>query len=551
VKSLKQVLAGAGALACLVIGFLGFSASASEFKESAKGALSRQCAAISGADFSSTIDAPTHLRRAIVVPQTQGVPAHCRVEASISPMIQFELHLLPSADWNGKLLVTFDAPCGGYIRRGYACMPLYRNGGKHVTDQEDVARHLKAGLKDWTDAQRSTHLVTVAAKAIVERYYVKGIAKSYFMGCSAGGYEGFAEAQRFPWDFNGLVAGELTPYPVDWTVGNAWTARSLLGRDGKSILSAANLGALHRAVLAACDANDGLEDGIISDPLSCRVDLSALSCHAGENECLSPSQLDAIKRVYSGPRTSAGVRITAFHLVPGSELGWSGIEKFLDGASFDSGFYGSHPPLTPQNFDLDKDYNRIGLAAQFSLSPDFRTFARAGGKLIAYQGGNDSAQTAAGMVDYYGEIEKIAGGNAAARDFVRLFVIPGMNHCANGEGAYAIDYLSYLEAWVERGFAPDRMLGAHINSDYFGSLPVNPQTLADRSFGVTGQLSPVLADYIKAIDLRFPLDRAIPVDFVRPVFPYPAIAKYRGTGDPKDAASFEPVLPEPRADGIP
>lgn len=532
-------------LLCLIISLVRSSALASEAPQRAT--WTTECQTLAQDDYSKTLDAPSHLRHFVVVADAEGAPAHCHVEGSVSPLIQFELDLVPPSRWNGKVLVTFDTPCSPYLKRGYACVPLYRNNIKHQSDDEFIARQLKAGLKDWFDSLRSTHLITLAARAIVERYYAIPISRSYFMGCSAGGDSAMQEAQQFPADFDGLIAGELTPNPAEWAIARAWVAKTLAGEDGRAVLSDTSLGVLHRAALAACDADDGLRDGIISDPTICRVELSGLSCSSIRHaDCLTTSELDAARKMYQGPTTSTGFSVTPYRLLAGSEPAWKSIAKSLDGLSteFTFTFYGSIPQLTPRNLDLDRDYRRVGLGAQLSLSPDMRELARMGRKVIAYQGGNDTAQTAAGMIDYYRAIEKIVGGREVARNFIRLFVIPGMNHCSNGEGAYAIDYLSYLERWVEQEHAPDSMIGAHINDDYFRSLPINPKTVADRSFVFKGELPVALADYVRVLDLSFPLSAAVPVDFTRPVYPYPAHARYRGSGNPREAENFEEVTPE-------
>jgi feruloyl esterase len=171
------------------------------------------------------------------------------------------------------------------------------------------------------------------------------------------------------------------------------------------------------------------------------------------------------------------------------------------------------PAWRPTDFDFDRDYKRLG--AMEVLEPhesDLRRLKAAGGKLLVYTGWSDSIEGVLNTADYYEKTERVTGGRTETQDFFRLFVIPGMNHCGGGDGAFAVDYLSYLEVWVEKDHAPDVMIGAHPKSD-------------------------VYADWD-----TFPLDPST-VSFTRPIYPYPLLAKYKGSGDPNNAKNFEPVGP--------
>jgi DNA-binding beta-propeller fold protein YncE len=524
------------------------SASAAHTAQSSTDIEPSRCAALAGQDYSNTVDAPqTQVRGATVKELGGDSPAYCLVEGQVTPLIQFELHL-PLSHWNGKFLVTFDTPCGPYLKRGYACMPMYRNGFKGQNDDEASALQLKMGLEAWIESLRSNHLLTVAGKTVVDRFYSKSPERSYFAGCSAGGYSAVWLAQNYPWDFDGVIAGELTPDPVEWLVGLDWVMRHLVAHDEKPVLSYADRLILHSAVVMACGTTDSLSDGLIVDPLHCSFDPSKLLCRAGQHSgCLSAAQVNAVKQVYAGPTSSSGLLLSHEHLLPGSELSWDQYVQDSNTLSmiFAYDFYGTSPAITPKNWDFDRDYKRIGMTQQMipALSPDLRRFNLTGGKIIAYQGGNDTQHTAGGMADYYEMVERVMGGEAATKAFLRLFVVPGMNHCSNGEGPYAIDYLSYLEKWVEQAIAPDVMIGSHIEDSYFESIPVDPQTVADRSVHFQADLPPAWKDHLKFLDLNFPLEPEIPVSFTRPIYPYPLHAEYRGVGDPRDAANFEPVGP--------
>jgi hypothetical protein len=224
-----------------------------------------------------------------------------------------------------------------------------------------------------------------------------------------------------------------------------------------------------------------------------------------------------VRNIYSRPVNSKGQPITAPGTVfPGSELDWTeafsetwGDEFFKDTAILSAP--GKEWKYT--DFDFDHDYQRSGMSLLYAdTNPDLRKFKDAGGKLLSYQGGTDTVEIPGAVFAYYETVEKVMGGRQATQDFYRLFTIPGMNHCTGGEGPFAIDYLSYLEAWVEHGKAPDMMIGAHVS-------------------GLKGY---------EGASLKMPLDPSTPVTFRRPVYPYPLHAKYKGTGDPNDAANYSP-----------
>src|SRR5262249_35071353 len=234
-----------------------------------------------------------------------------------------------------------------------------------------------------------------------------------------------------------------------------------------------------------------------------------------QDSCLSPGQVQAAKNIYDRPRTSKGKAISPRGVFPGSELLWKdsfsetwGDDYFKETALLSEP--GKEWKYT--DFDFDRDYQRAGIGLLYgNTNPDLRRFKEAGGKLISYQGDNDILEMPGAAFDYYETVMKVMGGREATQDFYRLFAIPGMNHCGGGVGVFAFDYLSYLEAWVERGQAPDVMIGAHVT---------------------VGKSDPMI--------FRMPLDSSVPVAFTRPVYPYPLYPKYKGIGNPNDAANFAP-----------
>jgi feruloyl esterase len=191
-----------------------------------------------------------------------------------------------------------------------------------------------------------------------------------------------------------------------------------------------------------------------------------------------------------------------------------------------------------RDFDFDRDYQRLGLTAYYDNSnPDLRKLKQSGAKLIVYHGGTDTIDLPGAMTDYYDTVERTMGGRKATQDFFRLFLIPGMNHCGGGKGAFAVDWLSVLEAWVERGQAPDVVMSAHVSDDYLrhGPIDLPPSFPAD--------LPPEQRAGIAAFFLEYPLGPDVPLSFTRPIYAYPLFAKYRGSGDPDDASNFRAAHP--------
>jgi len=281
--------------------------------------------------------------------------------------------------------------------------------------------------------------------------------------------------------------------------------------------------------------DDGVKDGVIGDPVHCKFDPTILLCQAGQHaDCLTGDKVEAVKKVYSGPMTSQGKSIYTGGPLPGSELNWITDEvsaAYIYGdrvAPWSTEYFryvGFMPAPGPSwkasDFDFDRDYKRLRtMESVFGAAdnPDLRKFRDAGGKLIIYQGGQDQSDIPPDAIDYYETVERTMGGRAVTQNFFRLYVVPGMNHCTGGEGAFAIDYLSYIEAWVERGEVPDKMIGAHVDESYFVE------------HGSPGRL-------------KFPLDTSVPVTFTRPIYPFPWRAKYKGKGNPNLADNFKAVAP--------
>jgi feruloyl esterase len=523
----------------VVLGVLiaGFAASVSPAPAVAQSAqtppadAAARCAAMVGS-MATVRGAPTEVTGAKLVEASANLPAFCDVTATIKPNIGVELRL-PSATWNGKFFLVGrggycrpvdPAVCDGQLRKGYSCI-VSDQGQKTPNVQDDV------WIYDNTQAQvdcgfRGTHVAAVAGKAMTEKYYGKPPAHSYYIGCSTGGRTGMVEAQKFPYDFDGMAVG-APPYgkSVDG-LSLMWSAVAMLDKDGKAVLTEDDVKLLAAAVVAKCDMDDGVKDGIISDPAHCAFDPAELRCKGAKTaKCLSAEQVAAVRKMYDGPHTSTGEKLTEGQM-RGSELNWIGRytrtgngPAGADISTTNMFRYIADPERGPnwkiQDFNWDKDYKDDSLYEAFmgETNPDLSPFKKAGGKLIIYHGLADQDIMPAATADYYETVMRTMGGRAATIDFARLFLIPGMNHCRDGVGATTFDYISYIEDWVERGKAPDALIGVHLKSDkpkYYGeNVPWDPANVA----------------------------------FSRPVYPYPELVRYKGAGDPKDAASYMPVEP--------
>ena len=485
------------------------------------------------ADFTTLQDAPTQVTGARVVDAAGDVPSHCRVEGYVSPNVEFVLRMPGSSDWNGNFM---EASPGGYggsaermatwcdegLRRGYACI-THDTGHTGWSSRGSWAYNNLQAEFDY--GIRGHHVVALAGKAITEHYYGVAPEFSYHVGCSGGGKQGMAEAAIFPWNFDGILAIEPSNISASGIVA-LWNSLATHDEDGFPLFTPADLDVLHEGAIAACDADDGLEDGIIGgDPRTCTFDPAELTCERGQRSgCLSPVQVEAARKVYEGAVTSEGEKLSryrpAYPSLPGSEKG-TFFTQTRDYKTSYWQFMGFDPDPGPSwhstDFDFDHDYKRTGVMDALVNgynNPDLRNLKAAGGKLMIIQGWEDDGLPGPRhTADYYEMTEKIMGGRASTQESVRLFMIPGRSHCSGGVGAASGDYFSYLEAWVEEGQTPDMMIGYH-----------------------TGEMTSVEAN--SSVPDRY--------DFTRPHYPYPLQARYKGSGDPNDYRNFEPAEPRRR-----
>jgi tannase/feruloyl esterase len=437
----------------------------------------------------------------------RALPAFCRVTATLRPTPDSDIKIevwLPASGWNGKYQGVGNGAFSGAIAypalmtalaRGYATSST-DTGHSGNTAGFAVGHPEKAVDFGW----RAVHEMAVVSRQIVAAYYSAAPKWSYWNGCSAGGRQALKEAQRFPADFDGIIAGSPG---LDWT-GRASQAvriaQALEQADARLTPAQAQL--VHRAALDACDAADGVKDGVIDDPTHCRFDPGVLECRGTDRDasCLTPPQVATVRLIYS-PMTNPKTGRAIAGLLPGSELGWTdrgwsasaratGLDQFRflvykDPAWQLAMFAGDQDAARAESID-DGTIN--------ALDPNIKPFLDRGGKLIQYHGWSDPQISPGASTQYYTRVAETLGGARNVERGYRLFMAPGMAHCGGGEGPNTFDMLAALEQWVERGQAPDRILASH------------------------------------ATDGR--------VDRTRPLCPYPQVAKYSGQGSTDVAESF-------------
>jgi feruloyl esterase len=451
-------------------------------------------------------------------PDYSSLPAFCRVAGSILATtesdIRFELWL--PEQWNGKFMQTGNGGAAGAIvydslveplKRGYA---VANTDTGHQGDGGDFSWAVDRPQKLVDYQYRAVHELTLAGKALTAAHYGRPADRSYFVGCSTGGRQGLKEAQRYPSDYDGIVAG---------APANNWSPLMALSISiqrnlGAGGLSVDKLGLLKEAAIAACDADDGIADRVITNTAECDFDPASLQCVAGAaGQCLSPTEVEAAKRIYAGVVDSGG-RVVMPGTGPGSEPLWAAYAspQFAIGTNYFRNVVVKDPAWDPATFVVDGDLARLEAAddgAAKAMNPDLSAFVDRGGKLIMYHGTTDGLIPYENSVSYYESVVEELG-QRKTDDGLKLYLVPGMDHCSGGEGAYAVDWLTPLERWVENGEEPAALLAAHPG----GPTPA-----------LAGSPSPP----------REP--------FTRPVCPYPQVPTYRGTGDPADAASFDCVDP--------
>lgn len=445
------------------------------------------------------------------------LPEFCRVAGSIHPSadsdIRFELWL-PVSGWNGKFMQTGNGGAAGGIVYGSLMEPLMRG---YAVANTDTGHQGAMGDFSWapghpekyTDyAYRAVHELTVAGKAITTAYYGQAPQKSYWSGCSTGGRQGLMEAQRYPDDYDAILAGAPANNWEPLISLNTLIQRELTRPDG---LGVDKLELLKKSAVEACDAEDGVKDGVIGEPARCRFDPGSLQCKEGETSaCLTASEVASARRIYAGIVDKTG-KVHIPGTGPGSESQWAVFASpdFGIGDSYFRNLVARDPNWNLLDFDVDKDMARmveVDNGASRAMDPDLRKFFAHDGKLLLYHGMADGMIPYGNTVNYYKSVVDMIG-EEQTQDKIRLYLAPGMEHCAGGDGACIIDWLTAMENWEEHGETP-------------GAIPASHPAVT------MGAQGPVPGEA-----------------FTRPVCPYPQVAKYNGSGNTDDAGSFSCVAP--------
>jgi Tannase and feruloyl esterase len=456
---------------------------------------------------------------------------YCDVTGYAASQNKFELRLPLPSDWNHKFY--FNA-CGGFcgavngdlcnfgLERGYASAT--GNGGHDGALGFDGIWAANAPQLQNDFGWRSNHVVIVIAKAIVAHYYSMPIRYSYMSGNSKGGQAVLMEAQRFPDDFDGLMpSAPVYDYTGRNTIAAAWFAQAFSNGNGGSVLDEEAAQAVHRSVLEHCGAQAGVEEGLVTDPPSCNWTPEMIACRESvDSQCLTPRQVQAIKRLMSPAINSKGIVLYAYPYIPGTETQWSGWNYFgkpggssrapprlanMDLPAQHAGYLADatirhHIDALSFNFDRDPPTLSRSRRIYDATSFDLRSFKARGGKILMWHGWSDAAIMATSSIGYFEGVCKFMGGREKTQDFFRLFLLPGVHHGGGGPGLTDFDSFSALEDWVEKGQAPDQLIAGRLKN---------------------GE-----------------------VERTRPIFPYPVMARYSGTGNPMLAESFVPHDPTAR-----
>lgn len=434
-----------------------------------------------------------------VVPAADGLPAYCRVELTIKPSSDSDIKSevwMPVSGWNGKFQQVGNGAFAGSIQYGALRDALKRGYAAASTDTGHTGTGAAWALghpeKIVDFGYRAVHETAVHSKSAISNFYGMAPKLSYFTGCSGGGRMAFQEAQRYPADFDAILAGAPAYDRVNESLAFMMKWKATHETPGSAI-PPAKFPAIHQAALDACDANDGLKDGLIGDPLSCKFDPAAV-------KELTPPQVEAARKIYAGTKHPRTGELIFPGLEPGSELNWTAVtagDTPLD-VGYDVFRYLLFQDASwdPRTFDLARDYDRIHKLDNLGLSPtsaDLKPFVARGGKLLIYQGWGDPNVSPRSPLMYWDRLVQRLG-RKQVDDSVKLFYAPGMGHCGGGEGPNVFDALTALEQWREMGKAPASIVATH---------------------STDGK-----------------------VDRTRPLCAYPQIAHYKGSGSVDQADNF-------------
>ena len=431
------------------------------------------------------------------------LPAYCRIAATLTPSSDSDIKVevwLPAEGWNGKYQAVGNGGWAGIISYPAMASALREGYATSSTDTGHVggtSGPLIGHPEKVTDySHRAVHEMTVTSKALINAFYDRGPRLSYWNGCSTGGRQGLMSAQRFPEDFDAILAGAPANYHSHLHSNDLVNAVPALNTPG-GLLTQAKLQMLNTAVLNACDATDGVKDGLITEPRSCKFDPAALACKGEDaDSCLTPVQVESVKRMYAPSKFSNGTMIFPGKAY-GSEASWTAIVStstqpiFVATGSFELAY--QDPKWDWRKFDVDRDVKFVDEKTGFinATDPDLSKFKAHGGKILMYHGWNDTAISPENSINYYNSVQAKMG---RSQDVVRLFMMPGMAHCGGGQGPDQVNFMGALERWREQGIEPKVMI-------------------ATRTVGPR-------------------------VDMTRPICAVPQVATYKGTGSTNDAENF-------------
>jgi feruloyl esterase len=449
----------------------------------------------------------TTITSAQVVAANKDLPPYCRVAATLKPSSDSDIKIevwMPASGWNGKFEAVGNGGWSGAISTSALASAIQRGFAGASTDTGHEGTSARFALdhpeKLVDYGYRAVHEMTAKSKAIIAAYYGKGAKLSYWNGCSAGGKQGLKEAQRYPEDFDAIIAGA----PANNWTGRAahalWIAQAMHSNEA-SYIPPSKYALVHNAVLEACDARDGVKDGILDDPTRCQFDPAVLACKGAESSaCLTAPQVEAARRIYSGVANSRTKEQIFPGLEPGSEMGWAvmgGPQAFGIAQEHFKYVVFKDPSWDYRTLNFDSDIaqaEKIDNGTINALDPNLRPFFAHGGKLLQYHGWNDWQIAPLNSVNYYKTVADTLGGAGKVKDSYRLFMVPGMGHCSGSDGTDHFDMLTAMEQWVENGKAPDQIIASRVK------------------------------------------DGAI--DRTRPLCPYPQVAVYKGSGSTDEAVNF-------------
>jgi feruloyl esterase len=462
----------------------------------------------------------------------KNLPEFCQVKATLKPTADSDIHIelwLPASGWNGKFQGTTGGGANGALEGGLdpgsMAEPLRNGFAIASTDTGHEGATMAYALEhperlvDF--GHRAVHEMTVAGKAIVKAFYGEAPKKSYWVACASGGRYGLMEAQRYPADYDGIVVSAPASHWTHLQSQSLWVYQAThpVIANAAADIPTSKYPVIHKAAIEACDAADGLKDGLIGDPRKCKFDPGVIECKGADGpNCLTSAQVAAARKIYQplvNPRTKSEVFPG---LLPGSELQWAGlangdeIPRYVRESFRYLAFKDAEWDFRKRPVDFDKDVatmDKNAAGIMNAVNPDLKAFFGRGGKLITWTGWSDGLIAPEDLLNYYKNVaDKMGGssllasgvpGSGVVDNSMRLYMVPGVHHCRGGDGPDTFDMISVIQDWVEQGKAPGTIVASHATK---------------------GQ-----------------------VDRTRPICAYPLVAKYKGTGSVDEAANFSCQMP--------